>query len=68
MINKFHILASYIKNSYDSITNGDYDYFDMTIRKSNRSKNYPNKNANIRYYTDEKGNIRKVKKVVKNND
>ena len=32
------------------------------IKRGGKSKEYPNKNANIEYYTDEKGNIRKVKK------
>lgn len=32
------------------------------IKLGRRKRDYPNKNANIEYYTDEKGNIRKRKK------
>lgn len=39
-------------------------YTCLPIIKLGQSKRqYPNKNANIEYYTDEKGNIRKRKKV-----
>ena len=33
------------------------------IKLSQSKREYPNKNANIEYYTDEKRNIRKRKKV-----
>lgn len=36
-------------------------YFVPPYRKVHHSKTYKNKNANIEYYTDEKGNIRKRK-------
>lgn len=36
-------------------------YFVPPYRKRHHKKSYENKNANIEYYTDEKGNIRKRK-------
>ena len=40
------------------------DYYEETpIKKGSSHKEYKNKNANIEYYTDEKGNIRRRKKV-----
>ncbi len=47
---------------------GGFDtYFTMDglCSKGGNQRNYPNKNSNIEYYTDEKGNIRKRKKVTK---
>ena len=35
------------------------------FKKGPSSKKYDNKNANIEYYTDEKGNIRRRKKPLK---
>ena len=38
------------------------DYYDQEpIKKGSTQKQYNNKNSNIEYYTDEKGNIRKRK-------
>lgn len=41
------------------------DYYDEEPkrRRGSSHKEYKNKNANIEYYTDEKGNIRRRKKV-----
>lgn len=40
------------------------DYYEETpIKKGSSHKEYKNKNANIEYYTDEKGNIRKRKRT-----
>ena len=38
----------------------DY-YEEPSVKKGSTHKEYKNKNANIEYYTDEKGNIRKRK-------
>ena len=38
----------------------DY-YEEPAIKKGSSHKEYKNKNSNIEYYTDEKGNIRKRK-------
>ena len=40
----------------------DY-YEEPRIKKGSSHKEYKNKNANIEYYTDEKGNIRRRKKI-----
>lgn len=37
------------------------DYYYPQFKKGSTHKEYKNKNANIEYYTDEKGNIRKRK-------
>ena len=38
------------------------DYYETpSFLKGNTQKQYKNKNANIEYYTDEKGNIRRRK-------
>ena len=45
-------------------SNSPYSYFDefgSSKRIGSSQKDYKNKNANIEYYTDEKGNIRKRK-------
>lgn len=39
---------------------------EFRFRSGGTHKDYPNKNANIEYYTDEHGNIRKRKKTTKN--
>lgn len=40
-----------------------YDYFtEMHVKRGPSRKEYKNKNANIEYYVDEKGNIRRRKK------
>lgn len=39
-------------------------YFVSPCRKRHYKKTYENKNANVEYYTDEKGNIRR-RKIVK---
>lgn len=40
------------------------DYYDQEpLKKGSSHKEYKNKNSNIEYYTDEKGNIRKRKKA-----
>ena len=39
------------------------DYYEEPVKKGSTHKEYKNKNANIEYYTDEKGNIRKRKRV-----
>lgn len=44
---------------------GTYFTMDGLCSKSGTQRNYSNKNSNIEYYTDEKGNIRKRKKVTK---
>ena len=36
-------------------------YKDIKIKKGPTKKQYPNKNKNVEYYTDEKGNIRRRK-------
>lgn len=36
---------------------------EFRIRGGGTRKSYPNKDANIEYYTDERGNIRKRKKT-----
>ena len=36
-------------------------YFVPPYRKRHSKKTYENKNANVEYYTDEKGNIRRRK-------
>lgn len=36
-------------------------YFVPPYRKVHHKKKYENKNANVEYYTDEKGNIRRRK-------
>lgn len=38
------------------------DYYYPARKKGSSHKEYKNKNANIEYYTDEKGNIRRRKK------
>lgn len=40
-----------------------YDYFtEMHVKRGPSHKEYKNKNANIEYYVDEKGNLRRRKK------
>ena len=47
------------KETYDAF---DYYYENMARIKNHKpKKTYKNKNANIEYYVDEKGNIRKRK-------
>ena len=47
---------------FNRIAAGPYKYKTF-VRNGQSKREYPNKNANIEYYTDEKGNIRKRKKV-----
>ena len=42
-------------------TGGNLSYLDSHYRSGGTQKTYDNKNANIEYYTDEKGNIRRRK-------
>lgn len=51
------MLASASGNEYSY-----YDYLDELLpAKGGTKKEYKNKNANVEYYTDEKGNIRRRK-------
>lgn len=52
-----------MRYGYRSISEiADEYYLPPYRKKGGKSKDYKNKNSNIEYYTDEKGNIRKVKK------
>lgn len=52
-------LAEFIGVSYALM--GDSPYATRNYFRKQKSKNYTNKNANVRYYADEKGHIRRVK-------
>ena len=41
-----------------------YFFAPSYVKIGQSKRDYPNKNANIEYYTDEKGNIRKRRKKV----
>ena len=48
-------------SDFERVFNGYYGYYDEPTHRHHTSKQYTNKNANIEYYTDEHGNIRKRK-------
>ena len=52
-------LADFMGVSYALM--GNSPYATRNCFGKQKSNNYTNKNANVRYYIDEKGNIRRVK-------
>lgn len=61
------LMATAMTSALLTSNDNSYPYFDylddLLPAKGGTRKEYKNKNANIEYYTDEKGNIRRRKRV-----